>query len=206
MRENSRKDFHEPTGKRLGNGRHSASSTLRSSCAKWRKGRGGLPECGDLRADVFPMAQEVWRADALGDEAPSHGPESQQGNAAGGDAKKACMDAPTFTRLKSPRRTLLHTSFRLRLTTAPLRFANPSPASGGIEDFHFLAVGRAWHTKEGRRKRRPSCRQWGRAPLGLVLPRRVGTDSRAVTEVGVEAAVNAAGAGIRVTAVRLRAP
>src|SRR4029077_13862229 len=41
---------------------------------------------------------------------------------------------------------LLHASFRPRLATTPLRFANPSPPSGWIEDFHLQAVGHARHT------------------------------------------------------------
>src|SRR5471030_1236978 len=43
---------------------------------------------------------------------------------------------------------LLHASFRPRLTTTPLRFANPSPPSGWIEDFHLQAVVHARHTKQ----------------------------------------------------------
>ena len=41
---------------------------------------------------------------------------------------------------------LLHASFRPRLTTTPLRFANPSPPSGWVKDFHLLAVEHARHT------------------------------------------------------------
>ena len=41
---------------------------------------------------------------------------------------------------------LLHASFRPRLATKPLRFANPSPPSGWVEDFHLLAVEHARHT------------------------------------------------------------
>ena len=41
---------------------------------------------------------------------------------------------------------LLHASFRPRLATTPLRFANPSPPSGWIEDFHLQAVSHARHT------------------------------------------------------------
>jgi hypothetical protein len=41
---------------------------------------------------------------------------------------------------------LLHASFRPRLATTPLRFANPSPPSGWIEDFHLQAVDHARHT------------------------------------------------------------
>ncbi len=44
--------------------------------------------------------------------------------------------------------TLLHASFRPRLATTPLRFANPSPPSGWIEDFHLQAVDHARHTNE----------------------------------------------------------
>ena len=41
---------------------------------------------------------------------------------------------------------LLRASFRPRLATTPLRFANPSPSSGWIEDFHLQAVVHARHT------------------------------------------------------------
>jgi hypothetical protein len=41
---------------------------------------------------------------------------------------------------------LLHASFRPRLATTPLRFANPSPPSSWIEDFHLQAVDHARHT------------------------------------------------------------
>src|SRR5499427_4118434 len=41
---------------------------------------------------------------------------------------------------------LLHASFRRRLAVTPLRFANPSPPSGWIEDFHLQAVDHARHT------------------------------------------------------------
>jgi hypothetical protein len=42
----------------------------------------------------------------------------------------------------------LRASFRPRLTTTPLRFANPSPPSGWIEDFHLQAVVHARHTRK----------------------------------------------------------
>ena len=45
---------------------------------------------------------------------------------------------------------LLHTSFRHRLAGMPLRFANPSPPSGWIEDFHVPATEHAGHTTEPR--------------------------------------------------------
>src|SRR5882724_7930461 len=41
---------------------------------------------------------------------------------------------------------LLRASFRPRLAAAPLRFANPSPPSGWVEDLHLLAVEHARHT------------------------------------------------------------
>src|SRR5712672_1408938 len=46
--------------------------------------------------------------------------------------------------------TLLHASFRPRLATTPLRFANPSPPSGWIKDFFLQAVDHARHTAKGR--------------------------------------------------------
>ena len=42
---------------------------------------------------------------------------------------------------------LLHASFRPHLATTPLRFANPSPPSGWIEDFHLQAVDHARHNR-----------------------------------------------------------
>src|SRR6266478_250803 len=41
---------------------------------------------------------------------------------------------------------LLHAFFRPHLAMTPLRFANPSPPSGWIEDFHLQAVVRTRHT------------------------------------------------------------
>ncbi|MGY3136671.1 hypothetical protein ACVWZM_007353 [Bradyrhizobium sp. USDA 4501] len=43
---------------------------------------------------------------------------------------------------------LLHASFRPHLAMTPLRFANPSPSSGWIEDFHLQAAGHARHTRK----------------------------------------------------------
>src|ERR1700738_1379413 len=50
---------------------------------------------------------------------------------------------------------LLRASFRPRLATTPLRFANPSPLSGWIEDFHLQAVDHARHTANGSRECAP---------------------------------------------------
>ena len=44
---------------------------------------------------------------------------------------------------------LLHASFRPHLAATPLRFANPSPLSGWIEDFHLQAADHARHTANG---------------------------------------------------------
>jgi len=50
---------------------------------------------------------------------------------------------------------LLHASFRPRLATTPLRFTNPSPPSGWVEDFHLQAVEHARHTVK--RKQAEAC-------------------------------------------------
>ena len=44
--------------------------------------------------------------------------------------------------------TLLHAFFRPHLATTPSRFANPSPPSGWIEDFHLQAVVHTRHTNK----------------------------------------------------------
>src|SRR5260370_32101060 len=43
---------------------------------------------------------------------------------------------------------LLHASFGPSVAGTPLRFANPSPPSGWVEDFHFRAAGHARHTSK----------------------------------------------------------
>jgi hypothetical protein len=43
---------------------------------------------------------------------------------------------------------LLHASFRPHLAATPLRFANPSPPSGRVKDFHLRAVDHARHTQK----------------------------------------------------------
>jgi hypothetical protein len=53
---------------------------------------------------------------------------------------------------------LLHASFRPRLATTPLRFANPSPPSGWIKDFHLQAVDHAQHTTNESRECAPDDR------------------------------------------------
>src|SRR6185369_7132371 len=46
---------------------------------------------------------------------------------------------------------LLHAFSRPHLAMTPLRFANPSPPSGWIEDFHLQAVVHTRHTTHGPR-------------------------------------------------------
>src|SRR5258707_15709644 len=53
---------------------------------------------------------------------------------------------PRYPLLVHRAAVLLHASFRPHLATTPLRFANPSPPSGWIEDFHLQAVDHARHT------------------------------------------------------------
>src|ERR1700738_3986834 len=53
---------------------------------------------------------------------------------------------PRYPVLVHPAAALLHASFRPHLAMTPLRFANPSPPSGWIEDFHSQAVDHARHT------------------------------------------------------------
>jgi UDP-N-acetylmuramoylalanine-D-glutamate ligase len=47
---------------------------------------------------------------------------------------------------------------RQRLATTPLRFANPSPPSGWIEDFHLRAVDHARHTEKTAGAKSPAVR------------------------------------------------
>jgi hypothetical protein len=51
---------------------------------------------------------------------------------------------------------LLHASFRPHLTMTPLRFANPSPSSGWVEDLHLRAVEHARHTEKAGHQARQS--------------------------------------------------
>src|SRR6266702_3905840 len=61
---------------------------------------------------------------------------------------------------------LLHAFFRPHLAMTPLRFANPSPPSGWIEDFHLQAVVHARRTKKKARltKRAFENSDWTREP------------------------------------------
>jgi hypothetical protein len=59
----------------------------------------------------------------------------------------SCMELLPLAVLAS----LLHASFSPRLAASvisPLRFANPSPPSGWVEDLHLQAVEHARHTKK----------------------------------------------------------
>ena len=69
------------------------------------------------------------------------------------DGYGLCCSSPTRPQVKASypvlvhRHTLLlHASFRPRLATTPLRFANPSPPSGWIRDSHPQTVEHARHT------------------------------------------------------------
>src|SRR6201988_4179560 len=53
---------------------------------------------------------------------------------------------------------LLRAFFRPHLAMTPLRFANPSPPSGWIEDFHLQAVVHTRHTREKARRPRRAFR------------------------------------------------
>src|SRR5262249_48080168 len=71
--------------------------------------------------------------------------------------------------------TLLHAFFRPPLAMMPLRFANPSPPSGWIEDFHLQAVVQysAHQTKEAALRRPPPLpagvrtSYCGQSPIGV---------------------------------------
>jgi hypothetical protein len=84
---------------------------------------------------------------------------------------------------------LLHASFRPHLAMTPLRFANPSPSSGWIEDFHLQAVDHARHTtkREGPEKALP-------VRAGLSAPRiwRTLHPRRATTRLCFDAACDTA--------------
>ena len=59
---------------------------------------------------------------------------------------------------------LIHASFRHPLARVPLRFTNPSPPSGWIEDFHSQAIEHAGHTACRADARHPDRRHRHRAP------------------------------------------
>src|SRR5277367_6256473 len=78
------------------------------------------------------------------------------------DGYGLCCSLPTRPRVLAPypvlvhRHTpLLHASFRPRLATTPLRFANPSPPPGWIRDLHPQTVEHARHTKTPSAWKRP---------------------------------------------------
>ena len=72
---------------------------------------------------------------------------------------------------------LLHASFRHHLAGMPLRFANPSPPSGWIEDFHFPATEHAGHTTRSRETRAISDRSLGRFPSSSIFNRSLSRQS-----------------------------
>src|SRR6516164_7604239 len=67
--------------------------------------------------------------------------------------------------------TLLHAFFRPHLAMMPLRFANPSPPSGWIEDFHLQAVVQYSAHQEYGSAYAPPCFQMG-MPSFLALSAR----------------------------------
>jgi hypothetical protein len=73
--------------------------------------------------------------------------------------------------------TLLHAYFRPRLAATPLRFANPSPPSGWIEDLHLPAVDPARHT-EGSRRCLGGRRHWLRVILVMKVAHRIEESDR----------------------------
>ena len=62
--------------------------------------------------------------------------------------------------------SLLYPSFKPRLTTSPLRFANPSPPSGRVEDLHLQAVKHARHTENS-----PGRQSWVMASNPKTVPK-----------------------------------
>ena len=69
------------------------------------------------------------------------------------DGYGLCCSSPTRPRVQASYPVLVHrhtlllrASFRPRLATTPLRFANPSPPSGWIRDSHPQTVEHARHT------------------------------------------------------------
>jgi hypothetical protein len=64
-------------------------------------------------------------------------------------------DRPLYPVLVHRAADLFHAFFRPHLTMTPLRFANPSPSSGWIEDFHLQAVVHTRHTQK-----RPRLEVW----------------------------------------------
>jgi len=77
---------------------------------------------------------------------------------------------------------LLRASFRPHLAMTPLRFANPSPPSGWVEDLHLQAVVHARHTGE----RPPARAAFLRKPEALRPRRRLnsGVDLRDCRDPG----------------------
>ena len=80
---------------------------------------------------------------------------------------------PRYPLLVHRAATLLHAVFRPHLAMTPLRFANPSPPSGWIEDFHLQAVVHTRHTTQSPARRpgsspRARATRWGVLSTGLV--------------------------------------
>jgi hypothetical protein len=83
--------------------------------------------------------------------------------------------------------TLLHASSGRRLAMTPLRFANPSPPSGWIEDFHLQAVDHARHTEKSP------------AEAGLVGRHHAGLPTRGNARAGLASPLHQRGAAALVS-------
>jgi hypothetical protein len=73
---------------------------------------------------------------------------------------------PRYPVLVHQAAALLHTFFRPHLAMTPLRFANPSPSSGWIEDSHLQAVVHTRHTQKSPLIKRACCLTGKEMPSG----------------------------------------
>jgi hypothetical protein len=71
---------------------------------------------------------------------------------------------PRYPLLVHRAAALLHAFFRPRLATTPLHFANPSPLSGWIKDFHLQTVDQTRHTPEEPRRQGAASRRMAASP------------------------------------------
>ena len=99
------------------------------------------------------------------------------------DGYGLCCSLPTrpqvlasYPVLVHRRTPLLHASFRPHLAMTPLRFANPSPPSGWVEDFHLQAVVHTRHTTK--RAAFPAARPVHRVDVANPTPPRVSLPAR----------------------------
>jgi hypothetical protein len=81
---------------------------------------------------------------------------------------------------------LLHASFGPHLLVAPLRFANPSPPSGWIEDSHLQVIEHARHTSKSRNPRR-DCGSKARCSCHGLFYHEVGVSGGCAKHTGIGA-------------------